>query len=290
MKRVLSLLSALMTCGVAFAMISTATAQVTNKGVATVVRMKGDARYMTANSPWKPLKVGDVVKPGSVIQTALDSGSYVDLVLTDENAPTPRPALYTAVSPAGTPAASSKGKAGSMPKAEQNTLRISENSALGIDKLTSTLTGADVVTDTQLDLKAGRIFGTVRKMTPASTYEIKLPNGVAGVRGTVYELTAEGVLRVLVGSVGFAHVADGGNVVTKIVGANNQYDSRTGQMSQLSPAAVDELSAFGMGMRFSNIQPPPVIYSADHTVHFVSPKGPPFTPPGPPPVTPPVGR
>ncbi len=36
-------------------------------------------------------------------------------------------------------------------------VRIWENTLLSIDKLTVTQTGADVVTETQLDLKAGHI-------------------------------------------------------------------------------------------------------------------------------------
>ena len=68
-----------------------------------------------------------------------------------------------------------------------------ENTLLGIDKLTVTQTGADVVTETQLDLKAGHIFGMVKKMSAASKYEVKIPNGVAGIRGTVYDISAEGV-------------------------------------------------------------------------------------------------
>jgi len=54
------------------------------------------------------------------------------------------------------------------PAAEQNMVRIWENSRLGLDKLTSTETGANVVTETQLDLQAGHIFGSVKKMSAAS--------------------------------------------------------------------------------------------------------------------------
>ena len=56
-----------------------------------------------------------------------------------------------------------------------------ENSALGIDKLTSMDTGSDSVTETQLDLKAGHIMGSVKKLSAASKYEVKIPNGVAGI-------------------------------------------------------------------------------------------------------------
>jgi len=56
---------------------------------------------------------------------------------------------------------------------------------LSIDKLTVDQTGVDTISDTQLDLKAGSIFGTVKKLAVGSKYEVKIPNGVAGIRGTI---------------------------------------------------------------------------------------------------------
>src|SRR5205814_9579473 len=103
------------------------------------------------------------------------------------------------------------------PTAEQNIIRVWENSLLGIDKLTSMETGADVVTETQLDRKAGRIFGSVKKMSAASKYEVKIPNGVAGIRGTIFEITAEGIIRVASGSVVLAFVGADGTVTTQEV-------------------------------------------------------------------------
>ena len=63
------------------------------------------------------------------------------------------------------------------PKAEQNVVRMKENTVLGIDKLTSLDTGADVVTETQLDLKAGRIFGSVKKMSRCLQIRNQAPQG-----------------------------------------------------------------------------------------------------------------
>ena len=103
------------------------------------------------------------------------------------------------------------------PSSEQNMVRIWENTLLGVDKLTETHTGADVVTETQLDLKAGRITGTVKKMSAASKYEVKIPNGVAGIRGTVYDISAEGVIKVLSGSVVLAYVGPDGAPVTQVI-------------------------------------------------------------------------
>ena len=217
MKETRSLLISLVVCGVVLAMVSTLAAQTPKQGTAKVVRLKGAARYTTGNNVWQPLKVGDIVKPGTIIQTA--DKSRVDLVLGDSSAPVARPV------------------AGDMltyqPNAEQNMVRMWENTLLGIDKLAVMETGADEETLTQLDLKAGHIFGMVKKMSAASKYEVKIPNGVAGIRGTVYDISAEGVIKVLSGSVVLAYVGPDGTVVTQVVMGLQEFDARTGTMTPL---------------------------------------------------------
>src|SRR5262249_28714775 len=161
---------------------------------AKVIRIKGFARFSVGNNVWQPLKAGEILRAGTVIQTGVEKGSFVDLVLGDVDAPV---ASTAGGGPSITPVVS---RSFYQPTAEQNTVRIWENSLLGIDKLTSMETGAGPVTETQLDLKAGRVFGNVKKMSGASKYEVKIPNGVAGIRGTIYDITAEGVIRVASGS------------------------------------------------------------------------------------------
>src|ERR1043166_9259769 len=71
---------ALMVCGLALAMATTLVAQTPQDGFVKVVNLHGNARYMTApGGTWQPIKIGLVLKPGAIVQTA--SGSYVDLVL-----------------------------------------------------------------------------------------------------------------------------------------------------------------------------------------------------------------
>src|ERR1017187_2575519 len=254
MKETRSLLNSLVACGVALAMVSTLAAQPVNQGSAKVVRLKGAARYSTGNNVWQPLKVGDVVKPGTVIQTA--SKSSVDLVLGDGSVPVARPVPGDMVS--------------YQPSADQNMVRIWENTLLGVDKMTFTETGADVVTDTQLDLKAGHIFGTVKKMSAASKYEVKIPNGVAGIRGTTYDISAEGVCKVLAGSVVLAYVGPDGTVVTQVIMGLQQFDARTGVLSPLS-----EVDRTGMSRLSRQLPVPipraPTPLSTDKPLNFVSP-------------------
>ena len=82
MKETRSLLNSLVACGIALAMVSTLAAQTSSQGSAKVVRLKGAARYAAGPNAGQLLKVGDIIKPGAVIQTAADS--RVDLVLGDE--------------------------------------------------------------------------------------------------------------------------------------------------------------------------------------------------------------
>jgi hypothetical protein len=254
MKETRSLLNRLVLCGVALAMVSTLAAQTASQGEAKVVRLKGAARYSTGNNVWAPLKVGAIVRSGTVIQTAAKSS--VDLVLGDSSAPVARPVPSDMLS--------------YQPAVEQNMVRLWENTLLGVDKLTVTETGADAVSETQLDLKAGHIFGMVKKMSAASKYEVKIPNGVAGIRGTTYDISAEGLVKVLVGSVVLAYVGPDGTVVTQVVMGSQQFDARTGVLTPLP-----DLDKSGMGrltkQLFAGLSEAPVPVATDKTVIFVSP-------------------
>jgi hypothetical protein len=255
MKEIRILLNSLVACGVAFAMVSTLPAQTVKQGSAKVVRLKGAARYATGPNAGQLLKVGDIVKPGAVIQTAADS--RVDLALGDGSAPVAQ-------------SAPSSMSASYAPSSEQNIVRLWENTLLGIDKLTETQTGADVVTETQLDLKAGHIFGTVKKMSAASKYEVKIPNGVAGVRGTVYDISAEGLIKVLSGSVVLAYVGPDGTVVTQVVSEAQQFDARTGVLSGLPVPGQDDLRRY-LGQVQAGLSPAAIPISADMTLQYISP-------------------
>src|SRR5439155_5829516 len=89
---------------------------------------------------------------------------------------------------------------------------VTENSTLAIDKLTFEKTGADTVAETQLDLKVGRILGDIKKTSPASRFEIKTPTGVAGIRGTKFDIAANGVTKVKDGCVVVVYVDPSGQV------------------------------------------------------------------------------
>jgi hypothetical protein len=178
------------------------------------------------------------------------------------------PAPITA--PAAAAAAASPAPLSYQPSSEQNVVRLWENTLMGVDKLTEMRTGADVVTETQLDLKAGHITGSVKKMSAASKYEVKIPNGVAGIRGTVFDISAEGLIKVLSGSVVLAYVGPSGSVVTQVINGLQQFDARTGALSPLPADGAQGMEGIVKGMT-PGLAPAPTPYSANGTLQYISP-------------------
>lgn len=134
------------------ASLISAEAQTMRQGKAEVKAVRGSAKYSTGGGVWVPLKVGTVLKPGAIIQTAPES--HVDLYL-GANGPV---------------------------------LRVTSETTVALDRLSFTDTGADNVIDTQLNLQSGRILGNVKKLAAASEYKVKMPNGVAAIRGTDFDI------------------------------------------------------------------------------------------------------
>ncbi|HLX69269.1 MAG TPA: FecR domain-containing protein [Verrucomicrobiae bacterium] len=257
MRKIKPFIVGVVGCLLALATVNNVSAQATD-GSAKVVAVSGDARYFTAGDPTPhPIKVGMTVKPGMTIQTATGARNYVDLMLNNAHAQE-------------APAASPSEIAHYTPKAEQDGIRIYENSVLVVDKLTVTQTGADTVTDTELDLKAGKILGTVKKLSPTSKYEVKIPNGVAGIRGTIYVLSANGILSVLTGSVVVAYVGPDGNVITQVVNSGQQFDLNTGLITQISSSEIGPIIRDAIIFRTFFVNTPTTYVAPDHRIYFVS--------------------
>jgi hypothetical protein len=167
-------LLAILTGALAFALSLNLHAQ-TQPGKAEVRSIKGSAFYSIEGGPMLPLKVGAVLPAGATVKTS--GASTVDLFLG-----------YSA-----------------------GVVRLTENTSLALDKLTITDTGADIVIEVQLNLPEGTILGNVSKLAAASKYEIKVPNGVAGIRGTRYRMSSSSYIVLLDGTLVFVHVPQGGN-------------------------------------------------------------------------------
>jgi hypothetical protein len=202
--------------------------------VVTVAKIEGQARFSVDNKNWKTLHRGDVLKPGSVIQTA--EASTVDIMMgepasTQQGLKAPPPVSLNGINTLGNPPVGASD--GSSSKA--NLVRIFPSSVLAIDKLVLQKTGADDVSETQLDLRAGQILGNVKKLSAASRYEVKIPNGVAGIRGTVYMVSATGVVYVLEGQVIISYVNASGQLVTATVTAGNNFNPFQGSNGTTTP-------------------------------------------------------
>ncbi len=104
-------------------------------------------------------------------------------------------------------------------------LRIDPETTLKLDVLDIANISERRVT-TSMSLGKGAVTGEViTKLTAASRYEIKTSTGVAGVRGTIYKLSANGKLVVLKGTVVFMEPS--GRVITVSEGKTLEAGSAT---------------------------------------------------------------
>jgi len=182
-------------------------------GSATIVRVTGSARYSTDNGGhWYPLVVGKILGANTVLETA--DGSTVDAVLSGRRVAVLPPQVgFVPQQLSMSDDPNVRGWQAYTPRPEQNVIRLGPGTVLSIDQLTVDNTGADTVSDTELDLRAGKIFTSVKKMSASSKYFIKYPNGVAGIRGTALsiEVLPDGniVIDCLSGSVMASWTIDG---------------------------------------------------------------------------------
>lgn len=257
MKNIRSFVCGLIAGGLALGMVSALAAQPDNQTVAKVIRLKGSAQFSMDNgTTWQTLNRGALLRPGTVVRTAADS--RVDLILGEPDAPLSRPV--------------SGEMASYQPTVTQNIVRIWENSILGIDKLNVSQTGAEEVSDTELDLRAGHIFGKVKRMSAASSYRVKIPNGVAGIRGTIYDLTVEGLLKVLTGAVELNYTAADGTPKTQIVTSDQKFNALTGELTPLPDTDKELMILTAIEAKAGVVPTQPYSYSTDSTIYnYVSP-------------------
>jgi len=181
MKNYKSLFSGVI-CGAIMMCNLAASADTDKQGVITVIRVQGEAQYsLDGGQTWVPAVVGKYLEAGSLIRSG--DKSIVDVLVgkTFSEKSIEYIQFNTRLNPLNYP-----------PVVEHNIIRLRPNTTLGIDKLT--VAGADdsYVSDAELNLKKGRIFASVRKVSPSSVYLIKIPDGVAAVRGTHLELDTDG--------------------------------------------------------------------------------------------------
>jgi hypothetical protein len=122
-----------------------------------------------------------------------------------------------------------------------------------------------------LDLRQGTIFGNVKKLSASSQYLIKMPNGIAGVRGTTFILSANGEVTIISGSVVLSTVNAQGQTTTTVLGPGDQYNPFTGQVTQLTPQQVaheERVFHLTITINFGILN---FVFENDRTTVFISP-------------------
>jgi len=233
-------------CSSVLALTSGASAQSTiHPGVATVVRISGDAKYSLGDGKWHPLVAGKILAAGSVIQTGPDT--TVDIILGKRVLMPQANMVPDRISQAAD--ADVRGLVTYKPSAEQNTVRMMENTVLAIDKLTVSDTGVDSVSDTELDLRQGAIYNSVKKLSGASQYLIKIPNGIAGVRGTLFYIDATGKCAAFKNAVVLSIIGSNGRPETVVVGEGFQFNPQSGQTSPFPPGMNTQMDQVFAALR-----------------------------------------
>jgi hypothetical protein len=67
---------------------------------------------------------------------------------------------------------------------ESSIVRVQPNTTVRLDKVSGGTASGVKIVDTQLNLVDGRVTANIRKLAAGARYEVKTPNGVAGIRGT----------------------------------------------------------------------------------------------------------
>src|ERR1700689_4324299 len=126
MKNIQSLFSAAV-CGLVLAFTASMSAQDVKQGVATVVRVQGEASYtLGGNDGWHPLVVGKILQAGASIKTETDA--LVDVVLGKNIAMPQAHPTPDRIGPAAD--APVRGMVDYRPSAEQNVVRLSGDTTL----------------------------------------------------------------------------------------------------------------------------------------------------------------
>ena len=147
------------------------------EGHALVQTVSGEAKMTVDGKKWVPLQVGALLETGTTVKTGAEGRT--DLFL---------------------------GLNGSM-------LRLVGGTELTFSRLNIEESPIEPIAQTEMILKSGRAIGNVRKLPMGSSYVIKTPKGVAKVKGTVYDINAEGELVVVTGKVKYTDKANGKEVL-----------------------------------------------------------------------------
>jgi hypothetical protein len=191
---------------------------------ARVFRVQGNVQWRSAaDQPWQEVKTGTRLAPGSEIQTAAKSRAEISFGRSPKRIRGDWGDLSIGVS--------HHHRFGHTTLYE-NMICIWESSLLRFDRLALVATEnvrrpAEAL---RIELSAGHIFGMAPKLAEGSRYEVKFLAGVANVFGTIYDVSAEGLIRVRIGNISVTYP---GSQTPQIVAGEQQFDVRTGVLYPL---------------------------------------------------------
>ena len=174
-------------------------------GQVLIKSVHGAATY-SKGADWLSLKENITVSRGAVLKTSTDA--TVDLVL----------------------------------QYNGTVLRLMPNSTLSFDKLNKEEAGEGTITETSLNLVAGSILGSQRKLATPSHFEVNIPGGVATIVGTEYLVRSDGAVTVLSGSVSVIYNLPGnGGSVKVTVQQGYSFNPATGKVVPTSSAFLQNI-------------------------------------------------
>jgi hypothetical protein len=169
-------------------------------GQVVVKAVTGDVSASNNTNDWKPVKAADQLMHGTTIKTGPNANA--DLIV-DYN---------------GT------------------VLRLLPDSILELSKLDKQQSPTGVITETSLNLRAGGLVGSQRKLAAPSRLNVKVPGGTATIVGTEYLVRADGAVTVLSGAVTVTYNLPGNRGSVKVtVQAGFSFDPATGQVVPTTP-------------------------------------------------------
>ncbi len=113
----------------------------------------------------------------------------------------------------------------------------------GNDAINKENAGEEIITETSLNLTAGSIVGSQRKLAIPSTFEVNTPNGVATIKGTEYIVRSDGAVGVISGSVQVIYNLPGnGGSIKVTVPAGSYFDPATGTVKSGSLASGTDIN------------------------------------------------
>jgi hypothetical protein len=232
----------MMACSVALLALSFVTnVQAEAKQVTASVRKisgTSGAQVQKAGGEWTALKTNDKLGTGSTIKTGADT--TVDVYLNN------------------------------------SVVRIMKDTTITLEKLILDNAGlGEKITQTSLSVKEGQVMGNVKKLAAASKYEIKMPNGVAGIRGTDFQITVTPLggdkFSVSVTSIQGTIVGSAVNqqnvLVTAIINTGETWNPDEATVKILPPEVLTALQNTMHNILIGIIPPPVTTVSVETKVH-----------------------